>query len=332
MNLFEAFRQKNLSSILYEDLGRTNFDRLESVPTTVIFPDGSHVYYHPDLLLNLLDMKKSNKGDRDTVLLMGGYTGSGKSVLGMQICKFFNPHFNIENIVYDHKKLIDIGWSLPSGSAILYDEAGESAASFQGANKRVSRLQNFLRVIRQKNHYIVLIMPDLWEFKTAIATQRADAYILVYEAENKNYKRHDPVSQPTQRGHFAFYNRKKLRELYVLGKKFHNYPSKIQMDFGGDFSNRYVVSEDEYRKKKLENSIAMMEEEEDKARKIPKGCIPMSLVAKKLSKDRAWTNKEIADFLSVNEKYVSSMISGKKIIQLEIDYMNETKPKQEVIE
>jgi len=316
-----------LSKILYEDLLRTDFSRLDSTPTTVVFPDGTECYYHRDILLNAIDMIKSNKGDRDTVLLIGGYTGSGKSVDGMQLCKLFNPKFSIDNIVYDHRKLIEVGFSLPNGSSILYDEAGESAASFQGANKRVSRLQNFLRVIRQKNHYIVLIMPDLWEFKVAIATQRSDAYILVFETENKNYKRHVTASQPTERGHFAFYNRRKLRELYVLGKKFHNYPAKVQPDFYGDFSNKYVVDEEAYRKKKLENSIAMMEEDEEKTRKIPKGLIPMSLVAKKLSKDRAWTNREIADFLSVNDKYVASMISGKKIIQQEIDYMNEAKPK-----
>jgi len=58
-------------------------------------------------------------------------------------------------------------------------------------------------------------------------------------------------------GYWVGYNRRDTRKTYLLGKKTHSY--KIRSFFSGRFYGKYVVDEDEYRKKKGD-SLAAMEE------------------------------------------------------------------------
>ena len=52
------------------------------------------------------------------------------------------------------------------------------------------------------------------------------------------------------RGRFAYYNKERKKNLYILGKKFYDY-RKPKPNFRGRFTNYYVVDEQQYRLKKL---------------------------------------------------------------------------------
>lgn len=238
-----------MTEVLYEDLWNKPFD-VNRPPTTVIFPDGIRVYYHPDLLVNLYDMRKAVKDDRDVVIILFGVPGSGKSVLAMQICKFFNPEFKIEHVAFDHKTLFQLGMNSPKMTAINYDESGESGATDMAVQKEGKKLLQYLRIVRQYNLFQTLCIPDFWELRKQIIMQRTDMVIEVYEEYNKDHIRWDPRSKVLLRGKYRVYDKSTAKVLYQWGKEFHDTPKGLKPSFYGDFSNTYVINEDEYRQKK----------------------------------------------------------------------------------
>lgn len=191
-------------------------------------------------------MKSMVYHDRDLILLIAGRTGTGKSVVAMQTCKLLDPTFDISRIVYKGQDFINLANSLPKYSAIMLDESRESLATEKAFDERSKKMLDYLNEVRHRNLYIVMLMPDFWEFRTHLATQRSHAFVHVYELENPNWNPDDKRSDPMMRGYAEFYDFELKRTLYYYNKKSRSYKG-IKPSFHFDFSNTYVVDEKAYR-------------------------------------------------------------------------------------
>lgn len=195
-------------------------------------------FYIDGYLKSNLDMVKEKlREDWDMIFLVDGIEGAGKSVLGMQMAKYVDPTFSNEQIAFTPQQFMDAIKKAPKYTSVLYDEAyfGLSARGAMTQTNRV--LVSMLSEIRQKNLFVVIILPTFFDLDKNVALWRTRALIHVY------------VGEGLKRGRFMFFNQKKKTTLYILGKKTYSY-SKPASDFIASFTNKYVVNEKEYRANK----------------------------------------------------------------------------------
>ena len=94
-----------------------------------------------------------------------------------------------------------------------------------------------LAQIRQKNLFILILIPSFFDLDRNIALWRSRALIHTYFGPN------------FQRGRFAFYNIDRKIDLYVKGKQKYAYITRP--NFIGKFTNYYTVDEKAYGNKKF---------------------------------------------------------------------------------
>lgn len=178
--------------------------------------------------------------DFDFVTIVDGREGSGKSVLAQQIASYLDPNFNLDNIVFTSedfiKKIKDP--RTKKGSCIILDEAF-NAINSRSSMSEVNRSMGAIATeMRQKNLFILIVLPSYFDLDKQFAIHRASSLIHVYLKDN------------VERGQYLIFPRSKKLYLYLNGKKTYNY-SKPKSPFPPcKFSNHYTVDEEEYRKKK----------------------------------------------------------------------------------
>jgi len=160
---------------------------------------------------NLDQAKRVIKKDWDMVFCVDGYEGSGKSVLAQQIAKYCDPTLDISRIAFTPKEFIDAINKAGKYQAVIYDEAYGGMSS-RAAMSEVNRsLMSVLAEIRQKNLFVLVVMPCFFEMDKYAAVWRSRALIHVYTGDD------------FKRGFFSFYSQDRKKSLYVLGKKFYSY-------------------------------------------------------------------------------------------------------------
>jgi len=180
------------------------------------------------------------KKDFDFVTIIDGREGSGKSVLAQQLASYLDPTFSLNNIVFTSddfiKKIKDP--KTKKGACIILDEAFNSInsrASMSAVNKSMGAVATEMR---QKNLFIIIVLPSFFDLDKQFAIHRASSLIHVYLKDDVN------------RGQYLIFPRSKKLYLYLAGKKTYNY-SKPKSPFPPcRFTNHYIVDEQEYRLKK----------------------------------------------------------------------------------
>jgi len=170
--------------------------------------------------------------------------GTGKSVLMTQIGEAWSEimmdmhgidiPFTTKNIVWNPKDLIERAFQVPKYSYVLVDE-WEDAHYWSDLGMT---LRQFFRKCRQLNLFIMIIIPNFFQLNLSYAVSRSVFFIDVRFEEG------------FARGHFSFYSFNPKRQLYIQGKKTHNY-NVARCDFTGKFPDGYGVPEKEYRAAKL---------------------------------------------------------------------------------
>ena len=192
-----------------------------------------------------LDLIKGKMGeDWDCVFTIDGREGSGKSVLAMQIveylCHDLGGSLKIENVVFTPFEFLDAIKRAKKFEGIIYDEAFtglDSSGSYQFVNRTLIKA---IAEIRQKNLFVCIVMPTYFDLMKYVALWRSRFLIHTYTPDN------------WQRGYFTFFNDAKKKDLFLKGKKFYEY-GVVKANFYGRFSGAYVISEKEYRQKKLDS-------------------------------------------------------------------------------
>ena len=177
--------------------------------------------------------------DKDCFIAVDGNEGSGKSTLALQIAKYVDPTFNLNRVVFDAETFKEAIFKAKKGEAIVFDEAFtglSSRASLSGVNRA---LVGLMMQMRQKNLFVIMVLPTFFLLDKYVALFRSRALIHVYESGGR-------------RGYFKVYNQKKKKLLYLLGKPTYSYSGakwKINTNFRGRFYGVFALGDKEMEKK-----------------------------------------------------------------------------------
>jgi hypothetical protein len=253
------------------------------------------------LVQNLDLAKELIRKDWDMVIVVDGAEGSGKSVLAMQCAKYCDPTFNIERVCFNSKQFIDCVNNSEKYQAIVFDEAMQGLLSREAMGEINKTLVKMVAEIRQRNLFIFIVLPSFFDLDKYMALWRSRVLIHVYTDENMG------------RGQFCFFNYNKKLSLYVQGKKYYSY-FRPTANFIGSFTNHYVITEADYRKRKLTASeMATKDRKEDRWIKQRDACI-------RILARIGWTEQKITDEIIIN--------SGENISQQSVHVIISKIPKE----
>lgn len=202
-------------------------------------------FIHPRLKKNLDKIRSSLKNkDEDCILCIDGKEGTGKSTLAMQVGKYVDPTLDLNHVVFSPDDFRDAILRAKKGECIIYDEAftGYSSRSSLSPVNRV--LVSLAMQMRQKNLFILIVLPTIFLLDKYMALFRTKSLIHVYK--NKGV-----------RGYFRVYNDRKKKLLIIGGNKTMTYKVKgLYTRFKGRFYGKFALGDDsvdkKYRKKKEE--------------------------------------------------------------------------------
>ena len=212
------------------------------------------ISYHVDKkVVYLLEGVKDyiSKRDKDYVMLVDGYEGSGKSTFAIQCGKYVDPSLDLSRICMtpDEFKQAIIG--AKKGQCVIYDEAVTGLTAGDSITKVGRILKSMMMQMRQKNLFVIVIMPVIFEFNKYAVLSRARFFFHIYESKGRM-------------GYFVGLNKKGTRLTYLKGKKTHSY--SVRSRFNGRFYGKFGLGESQdilYRKKKEESLFEVGEDEAD---------------------------------------------------------------------
>jgi hypothetical protein len=212
--------------------------------------DKAEFYVEPRLR-HYLDTKVKidlSKKDKDYVILIDGYEGSGKSTFAQQIGKYVDPSLCLERICMTADEFKNAIATSQKNQCVIYDEAVTGMTAGDSISRVGKLLKSMMMQMRQKNLFVIIIMPTIFEFSKYAVLSRAKSFFHVFESGGR-------------RGYFVGFNKKDMRNTYLLGKKTYSY--KIRSRFKGRFYGKYTVNEDDYRKKKSD-ALDLIDDEDKK--------------------------------------------------------------------
>lgn len=182
------------------------------------------------------------KKDKDFVIALDGAEGSGKSTFAFQIAKYVDNSMDLSRVTFSPEMFREAIYKAKKGQCVIYDEAFtglSSRASLSGVNKV---LVSLMMQMRQKNLFVIIVLPSFFLLDKYVALFRTNILIHVYEHKN-------------MRGFYRIYNRKKKKNLYLLGRMTYSYvPNKVHTKFKGRFNGVFALGdkneEEKYRKMK----------------------------------------------------------------------------------
>lgn len=186
--------------------------------------------------------------DKDYVIIIDGQEGSGKSTLAIQIGKYVDPDFCLERICFTGDAFKKAIIKAQKGQCVVYDEAITGLASSRALSKINNMLKSLMMQMRQKNLFVIVVIPTIFALEQYVALFRARALIHTYEPSGRM-------------GYFKVYNRKWKRLLVLQGRKTFDY-TRFNPPFRGRFYGKFALGKEveaQYRKMKAD----IMEQAED---------------------------------------------------------------------
>ena len=177
-----------------------------------------------------------NTKDKDYVLLIDGYEGAGKSTFAMQIGKYVDPNLTLDHVCFTSDEFKRaVSKTARKGQCVIYDEAVTGMAAAESITRVGRLLKSLMMQMRQKNLFVIIVLPSIFELNKYAVLSRARSFYHVYEKKGRM-------------GYWVGYNKKDTRKTYLLGKKTHSY--RVRSFFTGRFYGKYIVDEQLYRDKK----------------------------------------------------------------------------------
>ena len=190
------------------------------------------------------------KKDKDYFLIIDGMEGSGKSTLAMQIGKYVDNTLNLDRICFSPNDFREQIFKATKGQCIIFDEGFTGLSSRASLSKVNKMLVSLMMQMRQKNLFVIIVLPTLFLLDKYVAIHRASSLIHVFESKGN-------------RGYFKLYGANKKKLLYILGKATYDY-SKPKTDFVGRFYGRFALGDKKEDKKyRTKKEKALMNIEHD---------------------------------------------------------------------
>lgn len=193
--------------------------------------------------------------DFDFCMIIDGKEGVGKSCLGFQIAYILDVDNDInvdKQLCYTPEQVTEAISTLKPGKAVIFDEAMRGSYNRRSMQETNISLNEMLAECRQKQLFLIFILPNFYWIDRYVATHRSRALIHVYakmDADPKN-----PL--PLKRGFFEYYNERGKNELYNndFYRRRSMYPPLKNSWFQGNFPHYWVVNHEKYKDAKTRAS------------------------------------------------------------------------------
>lgn len=264
--------------------------------------ENSFNYFNQDYLKEVLEqIKKDVRNDNDSLILVDGAEGSGKTILASCSAKYVDSSFNVDRITFDVEEFFNSAELLKDEhyKAIQYDEAVTGLFSTDFMKEEYKNLIKLLSVARKRNLIIFMCVPKITLLSSHIVNHRASGLIHVYKIKGQ------------YRGHAKYYSKEKMEYLYYHLKKTGNRAYEfVKPDLRINFNKASVehfksfIDVDEYDRKKDEtiNKIGG----KGSGNMWKDRTIKLIDVLNKEGK----TQKQIADILGLKAPQISMLLSG----------------------
>lgn len=220
------------------------------------------------------------KKDKDYVLMIDGAEGSGKSTLAFQLGYYLDPTLNLDRICFTSEQFRDAIMKAEKGQVVVFDEAFIGLSSRSSLSEINKMLVSLMMQMRQKNLCVIIVLPTVFMLERYVVLHRSNVLFHVYEKRGT-------------RGFYMIFNKKKIKILYLLGRKLYNY-NVVKSGFTCRFGGKFPLGEEmeaEYRKKKLQALETKEEKEKDKK------TIQRDKLLFVLKDKMDFTNEELSDML-----------------------------------
>ncbi len=197
------------------------------------------------LARDLEKVKERYDKNWDTVLIVSGLPGMGKSVFGITtLAPILAKNMSDIFITFDIDDFINTcaGDKTKEGDVVILDEGHDGMNSGRVAQGDFQRMMNLLMLVRQKKLYIIIISQNFFDLAKSIAIFRSN---MLY---------HVTTTKGDKRGTFLTFDRLKKKNLYILGKKFLNY-SAVTANYVGQFNQNKDLMPEDYTKRKAEHLL-----------------------------------------------------------------------------
>lgn len=192
---------------------------------------------------NALDIAKDRVINRnyDYLCCTAGFSGVGKSTFILfTAAPYCCPWFDLSYVAFTADEFINICNNAPRNSAVVLDECFEALNSRTGMSKEFLKIFNHLQIIRQRNLFIFLNLPNFFDLNKNVALFRINHLFVCYEDQRTG-----------KRGKVLGFGRDTKRTLYVKGGKYCDY-NAVRANFRAEFRrNKHLYDEKIYEKMKL---------------------------------------------------------------------------------
>ena len=179
------------------------------------------------------------RNDKDWVCVIDGEEGSGKSVLAMQMAKYLDSNFNVENVCFDGEEFMHKLKNSSKGTCIVLDEAYNSANSRSAMTEVNKAMVGTATEMRQNNLFVIIVLPTFFDLDKYFAIWRCKTLFHVYNDKKTG-----------MRGQYVIFPKNSKKLLYIYGKKLYNYSKPKSPHPPCRFKKYYPIDEEAYRLKK----------------------------------------------------------------------------------
>ncbi len=217
-----------------------------------------------DILINAVQY------DFDGVIVVDGdIEGSGKSVFAQQVSYYeawkCGTKFDINNVVFTPTQFLEAVDNAVKRQVILWDEAYQGSSKWRQMSKINQTIMSTLQKIRQKNLFIIVVLPYFFDLNSYLAVPRSWFLIHVeLKGQMEVFKEQEDLDfdKPVfLRGFFQFYSRARKKQLFFQGRQQYDYDC-VRGNFIGNFPQFYTIDEEEYKAKKMKYATEEAQKEE----------------------------------------------------------------------
>jgi len=176
-----------------------------------------------DLIYKLCDRCTNKRSKLDTVMLIEGAEGMGKTsaaiMIGYIVSEKTGRKFGAENVFFDIDKMMKFAQE-NEGEIIIWDEPALSALSTD--KSRIAKdFERFMIMGRKRRHFIIMNITHFERFNTYAIRQRAIGMTVIYERRRKGAeKRFIHVKEKALKRVCDDWERYKKRTQFKHGSKF----------------------------------------------------------------------------------------------------------------
>ena len=210
------------------------------------FPEfGMDGYLHA----NLKDARDivENK-NQSLIIINDGKTGLGKTTLSFQEAVFLSrgdpTKFNLNHVLFDPEPSFEKVANSEKGCVWIFDESVifNSRSAMSQYNKSMLLL---LSTIRSKQIYVILNIPSFFDLDRGITMDKANVLIHLYG------------NHFGDRGKFMVFDDKRMKNLFLFGKKTYSYGG-VKSNFFGSFGAKFMLDSflyDELKKREIKKIL-----------------------------------------------------------------------------